>query len=235
MTTPIRRVCRNAADLPPPPAIRRVVDDDHHLVLRIDPPPGGSDFDERLVIDRLAPQLPECTVFDSGGAVTIKKVIAEEDVLAGADAIVAAALRFRRTAAGLMDRLSRKLNIPLSAFYGLEYRALLRRGWFRDRWGGRMDSHWRYGFHGRQCGFSNGATGQDVEVETGFGGEFGVLDPSFFGRFVRTTPGLEGVAALVRDNFHDPLRALVILERQGRLTRITDQATGRGRLVAPDP
>lgn len=234
MTTPIRRVCRKAADLPSLPAIRQLVDDDHHLVLRIDPSSGGSDFDERLVIDRLVPQLPDYTVFDSGGAVTIKKVVAEEDVLAEADAIVAAALLFRRTATGLMDRLSRKLNIPLAAFYGLEYRPLLRRGWFWDRWGGRLDSHWRYGFHGRQCGFRNGVTGQDVQAEMGFGGEFGVLDPFFFGRFVRTTPGLEGVAALFRDSFHDPLRALVILERQGRLTRITDQVTGRGGLVASE-
>lgn len=234
MTTPIRRVCRSVADLPSAPEIRQLVDDDHHLVLRVDPPLDGTGFDERLVIDWLAPRLPDYTVFDSGGGVTIKRVIAEEDVLAEADAIVAAAVQFRRTASGLMDRLSKKLDIPLGAFYGLEYRPLLRRGWFRDEWRGRLDSRWRYAFHGHQCGFRDRATGQDVEVEMGFRDEFGVLDPFFFARFVTTTPGLEGVATLFRDSYHDPLRALLVLERQGRLRRITDQATGRRGLAAPE-
>jgi hypothetical protein len=69
-------------------------------------------------------------------------------------------------------------------------------------------------------------------VELDFRGEFGVLDPFFFSRFVTTTPGLEGVAALFRDGYHDPLRALVVLERWGRLTRITDGTDGRRGLVA---
>ena len=232
MTTPIRRLCRGVVDLPSHSAIRQLVDDNHHLVLHVEPL-DGPDFDERIVIDRLAPQLPDCTVFDSGGAVTIKKVIAEEVVLAQADAIVAAAVEFRRTATDLMIRLSRKLGMPLEVFHGLEYRPLLSRGWFRSWWRGRLDSHWKYGFHGYQCGFRNGTTDQVVEVELGFRGEFGVLDPFFFFRFVTTTPDLEGVGALFKDSYHDPLRALVVLERQGHLTRITDQATGRQGLVAP--
>ncbi len=233
MTIPIRRVCRGIADLPPLPAIGHLVDDEHHLVLRIDPPPGGPDFDECLVIERLAPQLPGYTMFDSGGGVTIKKVIADEVVLAAADAIVGAAAEFRRVAEGLMDRVSRKLDIPLEAFHALEYRPLLGRGWFRDRWRGRLDSRWRYGFHGYECGFRDRLTGRDVDVILGFPGEFGVLDPFFFARFVKTTPGLEGVAALFRDSFHDPLRALVVLERHGRLARFTDRATGRSGLIGP--
>jgi hypothetical protein len=232
MTAPIRRVCRRVADLPPLAEIVRLVDDDHHLVLQVGDPSGGPDFDVRLAIDRLAPQLPGYTVFDSGGGVTIKKVLAVEDILAEADAIVAAAAQFRRTATDLMGRMSRRLDIPLEAFYGLEYRPLLRRGWFRNRWRGRLDSRWGYAFHGHECGFKDRLTGQDVDVILGFPGEFGVLDPFFFARFVATTTGLEGVAAIFKDNFHDPLRALEVLERQGRLTRIAVQATGRRRLVA---
>jgi hypothetical protein len=83
-------------------------------------------------------------VFDSGGGVTIKRVIAEEDILAEADAIVVAAALFRRTATDLMGHLSRKLDIPLEAFYRLVYRSLLRRGWFRNRWRGRLDSRWEF-------------------------------------------------------------------------------------------
>ncbi len=207
MTKPIVRVCPGVHDLPPISAIRQLVNEEHHLVLRLQPPPSSPDFDARSLIDRLAPQLPDCTVFDSGGGVTIKKVIAEEVVLAVSDAITAAAVLFRSTAADLMDRLSGTLAIPLESFWGLEYRPLLRRGWFRDKWKGRLDSRWRYGFHGYECGFRDGHTGQEVEVILGFRGEFGVLDPYFFGRFVASTPGLEGVACLFKDDFHDPRRA----------------------------
>lgn len=235
MTTPLRRACRGVADLPSLQEIRQLIDDDHHLVLHIDSSSGSPDFDEAHVIDLLAPELLDYTVFDSGGAVTILKVIAEMDVLAAADAIVAAAAVFRLTATGLMDRLSKKLHIPVQAFYGLEYRPLLDRGWFRDRWKGRLDSHWRYGFHGRQCGFRQGVRGQEVQVEMGFWEEFGVLDPFFLAKFVATTPSHRGVAVLFRDNFHDPRRALMILERLGRLKRITDRVTGRQGLVAPEP
>lgn len=232
MTTPIRRVCRREADLPPLAEIVRLVNDDHHLVLSVDPSDDPS-FDERLAIDRLAPRLPGYTVFDSGDAVTIKKVISEEDILAEADAIVAAAAQFRRAATGLMDRLSRRLDIPLEAFDDLEHRPLLRRGWFRDRWRGRLDCRWSYGFHGHECGFRDRFTSQAVEVKLGFPGEFGVLDPFFFARFVATTTGLEKVAALFKDGFHDPLRALEVLERKGQLTRIAGQVTGRRGLTAP--
>jgi len=34
-----------------------------------------------------------------------------------------------------------------------------------------------------------------------------------------------------KEGFHDPLRALEVLERQGRLTRIVDQVAGRNGLV----
>jgi hypothetical protein len=233
MTTPIRTVCRGVANLPSLPAIRQLVDDDHHLVLHIDPSPDESSFDERFVIDRLAPDLPDYTVFNSGGAVTIKKVIAEADILASADAIVSAALKFRRTADDLMTRLSSKLGIPFEAFYRLEHRLLLRGRWFKSRWSGRLDTRWSYGFHGYQCGFRDKSSGQKLDVELGFDGEFGVLDPFFFAMFVRTTPGLNAIAALFRDNFHDPLRTLQVLERVGRLTKLTDQTTRRAGWVAP--
>jgi hypothetical protein len=139
MTFAICWMCRSLADLTPLSATRQLVNDKHHVVLRADPS-HGLGFDVRLAIDRLAPQLPECTVFECGGGVTIKKVIAEDDVLAQADAIVAAAVQFRRTVGDLMNRLSQRLGIPLESFYIPECRPLLRRGWIRDRWLGRLDS-----------------------------------------------------------------------------------------------
>jgi hypothetical protein len=162
-------------------------------------------------------------------------LIAEDDILAHADAILAAAVQFRCTSEDLMMRLSKKIDIPRETFYSLDYKPLLRRGWFSNKWKGWLDSRWRYVFHGYECGFINQTTGQDVDVVLGFPREFGVLDPYFFFRFVKTTPGLESVAALFTHGFHDPLRTFEILEQQGYLTRITDGQAGRTGLVARRP
>ena len=140
MTMPIRKVCDDITDLPSLQAVRDLVTDDHHLVLKIE----GPEFDVSSVIDHFAPSLPDYTVFDSGGAVTIKKVIPAEDVLINAIAIVAAATRFRLKAEDLMECLSTKLGLPLDVFFGLDYRPLLRRGWFRNGQSGKLDRVWTY-------------------------------------------------------------------------------------------
>ena len=62
---------------------------------------------------------------------------------------MAAAVEFRRGEVDLMDRLSKRLCIVrLEAFYKLEIRPLLSRGWFRDKVDGELDSRWKYGFTG---------------------------------------------------------------------------------------
>jgi hypothetical protein len=235
MTTPIRRVCDDMADLSSLQVVLDLVTDDHHLVLEIEPTHSGPEFDVRSIISHFAPSLPDFTVFDSGGAVTIKKVIPAVDVLAHATAIVAAATQFRIKSEDLMKRLSTKLGLPLHAFFSLEYKPLLRRGWFRNEWSGKLDRAWRYGFHGYECRFKDRYTGQTLDVCLGFNNEFGVLDPYFFHNFVVTTPGFEVVSSLFKNHFDDPLRALTILGLHGHLVLITDPSTGRRGFAAPRP
>jgi hypothetical protein len=74
--------------------------------------------------------------------------------------------------------------------------------------------------HGTECRFENGVTGQEVEVCLGFGAEFGVLDPYFFARFVKTTPGLEHLGTLLRHDFHDAARVIDTLATKGHVTRV---------------
>jgi hypothetical protein len=50
--------------------------------------------------------------------------------------------------------------------------------------------------HGLECRFENKVRGQEVEVSLTFGAEFGVLDPFFFARLVKTPPGLEHLGVL---------------------------------------
>ena len=71
-----------------------------------------------------------------------------------------------------------------------------------------------------------------MEASLGFQGEFGVLDPGFFGRFLQREPGFEVLGRLVEHEFQDGLCILEILEREVRLTRI-EGAHGSGWVALP--
>jgi len=245
------------------------VSKDQHVVLKFLLTPAGKPTaaDKQRVIQELERQLPNCTVFDSGGGsgestwITIKEVISERDVLANAGEVVAAMRLFRATARELMGRLAQQLGVPLEAFSNRYFRLQyahsvklagrmgecieqlgeeLARGPFQRLIGPirrvfeRKTAEWEYYFHGGECQFRNVRTGQIVEVCLGFRDEFGVLDPYFFFQFVSTTPGLEKVAQLFTDGFHDTLRALEILEQHGHLRRISSGSGDRAGLIAPD-
>lgn len=270
MSKPLWIPCHDVDDIPPISRIRQLVTDDQHIVLQFQSTSEGKPaaVDKRLVIQQLALQLPDFTVFDSGGKsgestwITIKKVIAEQDVLSNAEEILAAMRLFRATARDLMSRLAQQLKVPLEAFSDRYFRLRyahsvklagklaeridksgeeLRTGPFDRllakilRVFKRKTTEWEYGFHGGECQFRNMPTGQILEICLGFQNEFGVLDPYFFFQFISTTPGLEKVAKLFNDGFHDTRRALEILEQHGYLRRISSQPDNRTGLIAPDP
>src|SRR5690349_17846724 len=97
MSESLRIICGN--DIPTAARLRELVADDVHVVLQ-DPQ------DVRGLVERLAAQLPEFTVFDSGGAVTVKKVILTEPIIANAAGFLSAMRLFRDTASQLVRRLA---------------------------------------------------------------------------------------------------------------------------------
>lgn len=202
------------------------------------------DVEKRRLIAALTSGLPDHTVFDSGGShdgpmllnyaerlrhagqtvtgtsrISVMKVIPRAVVLENAEAIVEAARQFRSVATDLMTRLSRRLGVEPVQF------AADPMFWHRFGQSGNLNEEWGYFFHGFECGFGHRRTGQDLDVRLGFMGEtgtseFGVLDPYFFAHFVRSTPGLEPVADLFTDDYHDPNRTLDVLLEAGRLRRM---------------
>jgi hypothetical protein len=220
--------------------LRELVTDEHHVVLHF---PARLDIVAKAsLVLRLASALPEFTVFDSGGShdtewITVKKVIAAENVRANEAEFVAALRLFRQTASTLATRLARHLGVPTDHLLnvGLANDRTGWADWFRGLLGrrvrgNRLDREWTYSFHGRECRFENRAMGQIVEVRLGFGTEFGVLDPYFFALFVKSTPALTHLARLLRDDFHDAARVLELLHRAGYL-RVVEGRFGRGRMV----
>ena len=52
---------------------------------------------------------------------------------------------------------------------------------------------WEYHFHGSHCAFTHAQSGQEIEVSLVNRLEFGVLDPYFFTRFIKTSPDYQPI------------------------------------------
>jgi hypothetical protein len=208
-STPLRRSCTDVVSVPPAAALERLAVPGRHVVLQF---PSSCKADKESLISRLRPLLPDHSVFDSGPGpggttcVTVLKVIDERVVLGSLPLFLAAIRDFSDTA----DRLCR----GLAAAHRFGPEELLARGEEIEE--GRVDG-WSYYFHGQECCFTGQETGQVVDVQLKFGDEFGVLDPYFLSRFIRTTPAHREAARLLRDNFHDACRVLEVLHARGHL------------------
>jgi hypothetical protein len=240
MSEPLWVDCSSAEDIPSIEVLRELVTDEHHVVLRF--PIKLQPVVKVSLVGRLASALPEFTVFDSGGShgtdrITVKKVIAAEDVRVYEEEFVAALRLFRQTASMLAIRLAGRLGVSTDRLSDLGL-GIDQMGWAdwlrgllgRQLRGNCLDREWSYCFHGRACRFENRARGQVVEVRLGFGTEFGVLDPYFFALFVKTTLELTHLARLLRDDFHDAERVFELLHRAGHL-RVVEQGCQRGMAV----
>jgi hypothetical protein len=209
-SVPLRLSCRHIDAVPPATELAGMAVIGRHVVLQF---PRGSIPDKEPLIERLAAQLPGHRVFDSGpgpgdtDCVTVYRVRDEAAVLARLPLFLAAIRDFANTA--------RACCHGIAAAHGINPADLLARrndiGW-RRRVG-----EWNFCFHGLECCFTHRRTGQVVDVRIGFGDEFGVLDPYFLARFLRTTAAHHEVAALLADDFHDPLRVLEVLLAGGHL------------------
>lgn len=208
---PFRITCTDTDSVPPAADLQGLAVAGRHVVLQFPPSCQG---DKQLLVERLRPRLPGHSVFDSGPGpggttcVTVLKVIDERVVLESLPLFLAAVRDFSDTA----DRLCRRM----AGAHGFRPEELLaRRDEVKE---GRLDG-WGHGFHGLECCFTHARSGQVVDVRLCFGNEFGVLDPYFLARFIRTTPAHNRAAVLLGDDFHDPCRVLEIMEARGHLRK----------------
>ncbi|NWF37503.1 hypothetical protein [Mariprofundus sp. KV] len=168
-------------------------------------------FSARLVEDHinwLKEELPEhYEVVDAGSTsmfhrITIAQLISEDEVMAVADALVAAAIRFARDATELAYRVA-EAN-------GIEADALAEHMFTLDH----SPEGWDLFPHGKHLRCSDLESGQEVEISLA-GNGFAMLDAEFFCRYLETTPGFE-----LPEQFLDPAadmeRAFDILERNGK-------------------
>lgn len=81
---------------------------------------------------------------------------------------------------------------------------------------GTLPSEWRADEHGGHCRFTSRRTGQVVEAPFREWSDPDLVDPYFFAEFVKTTAGLESVAELIKDNYHDGARILEVVAAEAK-------------------
>jgi hypothetical protein len=185
LTQPLWIDCASVADVGSPQQLAAKASGGHHVVLRF---PSLSPDEKEALIGRLSAALPEHSVFDSGGCigpakVTIMPVVGRANVLERRAEVLRAIAEYRWACAALVE----------------QYRA------------GTLTREWRTGEHGGHCRFTSRRTGQVVEAPYREWADPECVDPYFFAKFVKTTAGLESVAELIEDDFHDGRRILDVV------------------------
>jgi hypothetical protein len=212
----VRITCQGWDDLPTIPELEKLAIVGQYVVLMFPPEFKGS---EQRVIDLLAPLLPDHSVYESGGSnprVTIFKVIDEQVIRANLPLFLTAIADF----AAIADDLCRRLALAK----GVAPEDLLRAS---ETQHGQLPG-WNWYFHGGECCFTSTRTGQIVDAYIDYGGEFGVLDPYFLSKFIRSSPAHVEAARLLSDNYHDASRVMDVLLRLGCLIPIEVFSTLRG-------
>ena len=185
MSKPIWIDCESVTEVRSPEELAAQTAGGHHIVLRF---PCLRPEEKIALISRLSAALPECSVFDGRGSIspayiTIMSVVATERVLERRAEVERAIAEYRWACSALVE----------------QYR------------NGTLPQEWRMQKHGGHCRFTSQRTGQVVEAPFREWVQCGSVDPYFFAAFVKTTPGLKTVAALIDDDFHDALRILKIV------------------------
>lgn len=223
---PLRIPCPDIESVPPASELARLSVPGRHVVLQF---PASFQQRKRELIEPLARLLPDHRVFDSGpgpgGAecVTVYQAIEKSVVLENLPLFLRAIRDFSHTANSLCRRLAEAHGVRPEDLFA-------RRGEIGRGRPSRL-GEWKFCFHGLECCFTSRWTGQVVDLRICFGDEFGVLDPYFLARFIRTTPAHREAARLLRDDFHAPLKMLEILGARGYLRPCEGACEPLGGLV----
>jgi hypothetical protein len=210
MSSPVWIDCGSVADVGSPEDLAEQAKPGSHVVLRF----GSLSPEEKTaLIGRLSAALPDHSVFDSGGDascrwITVMSVVPRAWVLERRAAVLRAVEEYRRICAELAEKYQASIRRREQVSFLRRICAVLAEKYQAAT----LSREWRMGEHGGHCRFKNRRTGQVVEVPVREWVDPKRIDPYFFAEFVKTTAGLESVAELITDYFHDGARILEIVE-----------------------
>jgi hypothetical protein len=182
---PIRINCDGVSKVGASAELVALTSSGRHVVLQFS---SLTSDEQAKLIAHLSAAMPDHSVFFSGGSqespwITVRPVVARSRILERRREILQAVETYRRACVALIEQ-------------------------YRTR---TLPGEWRTDAHGGHCRFKNRRTGQVVEVPLREWVNSERVDPYFFTMFVRSTVGLEPIAALIDHDFHDAARILDVI------------------------
>ena len=189
MTEPIWITCKKVREIPTFEKLSLLAVGDQHVVLEISKK--NWFFNKKACVNKISKNLPEHSVFDSGGDtknewITIMPVVKREVVLSNEDIVKNAIEEYIKTCHVLKNKYIEEI----------------------------LEEDWEFNEHGLEICFTHKVTGQTVEVPLMGPITLDNIDPYFFGKFIETTSGLSVVSSLINDTFHDSARILDIIRER---------------------
>lgn len=161
--------------------------------------------------------------------INVNKLITEEEIVAHAVFFEQCAKGYRKLATQLIYALAAHFKETIDPENAMHTFGKYK----RDRQTGVMEG-WKYYLHGAHCGFKSSKTGQSIQVYLITSLEFGVLDPSFFVHFIKTTGSYQPLPVAIYDDYADGDRILEKMLAVGKLERMQSLIDGHDNIVVRD-
>lgn len=148
--------------------------------------------------------------------INIAKLITNREVEENQFFFERCAQDYRALGEQLIYKLADKFGIEIAAdnpnnsFYKLK----------REKRQKGMVGDWHYYLHGIHCGFTSRVTGQTIEVSLVHGLEFGDLDPYFFTRFIKSTPGYKPLPVAIYEDYADGVQIIEQMLLAGKFEQV---------------
>ena len=163
--------------------------------------------------------------------ITIGKIITEEEVTANQVFFETCAKDYRALAITLMAELSTALGIEFDKdFPGRTLNPLKQD---RSKGQGRLGK-WHYYLHGFDCCFEHSQTKQYLEASIIHGEEYGVLDPYFFSKYIKSSKQYYPLSVEIYDEYADGKQIIEHMLRLGKFELINSNIPHRSTAVVTD-
>ncbi|WP_193787274.1 DUF6896 domain-containing protein [Lacinutrix mariniflava] len=163
--------------------------------------------------------------------INIVKLITDKEIEECQDFFEKCAKDYRNLATKLINEFSEKHDVKIDPEYPMN--TLRHTESFGYKPVGEMNG-WRYAFHGIHCGLTNTKTGQRIEVPLTYGLEFGLLDPYFFMRFIKSTKEYQPLPVGIYCDYADGNRILEKMVKIGKFEFLNSNWPNEKGIVVSD-
>lgn len=163
--------------------------------------------------------------------ITIRKIITNEEVVDNQLFFEQCAKEYRALVRHLMAELSKELGIEFDKDFPGRTLNPLKRDITKGQ--GHL-GEWRYYLHGFDCGFEHEQTKQCLEASIIHGEEYGVLDPYFFSKYIKSSRQYYPLPVEIYEDYADGAKIIEVMLALGKFELINANIPDRFTAVVTD-